>query len=162
VDFEELASVIFRGLKPKLEANPALAVFAKQRKRFEGWLKVEVCEALLDHFNSLTPEARGTDLTFDDWGLDLKPVTTNYTFVGVETKTKNITKTIADIIGDIERLKSRSFANKVVLFVAYPLLHDNLDWHEQLSSIPGRLRDLKHQPFRFLGGVPGEIYLGLV
>jgi len=110
----------------------------------------------------LTPEARGTDLTFDDWALELKPVTTNYRFVGVETKTKNITNTIAAIIGDIEKLQSRSFENKAVLFVAYPLLHDNLDWQEQLSLISGRLRDLKHQPFRFLGGVPGEIYLGLV
>ena len=134
MDFEELASLIFRGLKSKLEASPALAVFAKQRKRFEGWLKVEVCEALLDHSDNLTPEDRGIDVTFDDWALELKPVTTNYRFAGVETKTKNITNTIADVIGDIEKLRSRSFANKAVLFVAYPLLHDNLDWQERSPS----------------------------
>lgn len=50
VTFEELANIIFDGIIPKLKKNDGLAVFARNRSKFEGWLKVELCGVLSKHF----------------------------------------------------------------------------------------------------------------
>jgi hypothetical protein len=41
VKFEKLGELIFAEMKPKLENNQGLLTFAKERAKFEGWLKVE-------------------------------------------------------------------------------------------------------------------------
>ena len=41
MEFEKLGELIFDGMKPRLENNQGLSTFAKERAKFEGWLKVE-------------------------------------------------------------------------------------------------------------------------
>jgi hypothetical protein len=42
MEFEELSRFIFADLKPRLERNEGLSLFAQERAKFEGWLKVEL------------------------------------------------------------------------------------------------------------------------
>jgi len=53
MEFEELSVLIFNEIKPKLETHLGLSLFAKERAKFEGWLKVELCDSLLKHFNDV-------------------------------------------------------------------------------------------------------------
>jgi hypothetical protein len=162
MDFEQLAHVILPNLKDKLESSQGLSVFVRERKRFEGWIKVELCEILSKRFGDVVPEDKDIDVTFDDWAVELKPVTTNYVYAGVKTKTKNITNNIDDIVSDIEKLRASTTTNKAVLFVAFPLDHTKPEWKPHLKRISQHLRELKHENVRFQGNIPGTIYLGLV
>ncbi len=46
MEFEDLSNLIFSEIKPKLEKNQELSIFAKERAKFEGWLKVELYDSL--------------------------------------------------------------------------------------------------------------------
>lgn len=46
MEFKDMANLIFNEIKPKLENNQGLSIFAKERAKFEGWLKVELCDSL--------------------------------------------------------------------------------------------------------------------
>jgi len=162
MEYEQLAHTLLGDLKLRLENNPALSIFVKERKRFEGWIKVELCEILLKHFDDILPENEGIDVTFDQWALELKPVATNYTYPGVKTKTKNITNNVDDIIRDVAKLKARPHPNKAVLFVVFPVDHANPGWRAHLNRISRHLRQVKHENFRFVGDIPGVLYFGLV
>lgn len=160
--FEELADLIFDGLKPKLENHKGLSVFARERSKFEGWLKVELCDSLMKHFNDVCPEKERVDISFDKWGIELKTVNTNLGYKGVVSKTRPITKNTAGVIEDIEKLRKLKFNNKAVLFIVFPSEHDNKNWQIQLERIRKHLSDIKHCSFNFKGGVPALIYFGLV
>ncbi len=162
MDFDQLARIVFDEMKPKLESNQSLGVFARERAKFEGWLKVELCESLLKHFNDVTPEKNRTDVTFEDWAIELKTPNTNYRFPGVIPKHRPITNNTQGIIDDIQKLRSSNFANKAVLFVVFPAVHGHPDWQNQLSRITRLLSRLEYEQFRFKGDIPGIIYFGSV
>ncbi len=67
MEFEKLAELIFSEIKPKLENNQGLSIFAKERAKFEGWLKVELCDSLFKYFKDVTPEKDRVDVTFENW-----------------------------------------------------------------------------------------------
>jgi hypothetical protein len=163
LDFDTLADVIFKNLKPKLEASEGLAVFARERSKFEGWLKVELCGILSHSCQGVCPERQRVDLYFDDWSLELKTVNTNIRYEGVENKHRPITKNIQGVIDDIDKLSKNDARNKAVLFIAFPIEHDNSFWQTQLSKISDKLAKLRNCPFMFQGVVAkGMIYIGLV
>ena len=64
--FESLAQLIFNNMVPKLEGNNGLFIFAKERAKFEGWLKVELCESLSKYFSTIIPEKDRIDVVFDN------------------------------------------------------------------------------------------------
>jgi hypothetical protein len=105
ITFEKLAKIIFEKIIPKLENNIGVSIFAKERAKFEGWLKVELCESLSKHFPTVTPEKDRIDITFDDRAIELKTVNTSYQYENVKKKTRPITKNIQGVIADIEKLK---------------------------------------------------------
>lgn len=72
MDYQKLAKIIFKKMKPKLESNNGLSIFASERAKFEGWFKVELCESLSKYFNRLTPEKNRIDVTFYSWAIELK------------------------------------------------------------------------------------------
>lgn len=161
MDFDELAELIFSEMIPKLENNLGISVFVKERAKFEGWLKVELCESLLKYFQDVIPERNRIDITFDNWAIELKTVNTNYRFKNVGYKTRPITMNIEGVINDIKKLEaSLNYTNKAVLFVAFPAIHNHKDWQIHLKKIP--LKKMKFKEFKFKNRVPGVIYLGLV
>ncbi|USS40458.1 hypothetical protein NF865_09160 [Thermococcus aggregans] len=164
ITFEKLAEVIFKDIIPKLENNIGVAVFCKERAKFEGWLKVELCESLLKHFPTLIiiPEKDRIDITFDDWAIELKTINTNYRYEDVKNKHRPITKNIQGILEDIEKLRSTDYTNKAILFVVFPATHNHKNWQMHLRKISGSLKDIRYREFKFKNKVPGVIYFGLV
>ena len=162
IDFTNLAEIIFQKIKPKLANSDGLSIFARERAKFEGWLKVELCDSLSRIFDDVSPEKNRIDVTFKNWAIELKTVNTNYRFINVENKTRPITKNIQGVIDDIENLKSSGYVNKAVLFVVFPVTLDNENWEDHLIKITSLLRETKYTSFKFKSGIPGIIYFGLI
>jgi len=162
MEFEDLAKLIFDELKPKLENNQGLSIFAKERAKFEGWLKVELCDSLSKYFKDVAPERNRIDVTFENWSIELKTVNTNIRYENVKNKTRPITKNRQGVINDIEKLKSTDYTNKAILFVVFPITHDNEDWQVQLQRISTSLREMKHVNFNFKDEIPGVVYFGSI
>jgi hypothetical protein len=162
MDFEKLGNLLFNELKPKLESHQGLSIFAKERAKFEGWLKVELCDILSKHFTDVCPENNRTDITFDDWAIELKTVNTNIRYDGVKNKTRPITKNTQGVVDDIEKLRGAKYPNKSVLFIAFPIHHNNENWQTQLKRISGQLAKINHIEFDFKDRIPGVLYFGLI
>lgn len=128
MEFKDLTKLIFDEIKPKLENSQGLSIFAKERAKFEGWLKVELCDSLSKYFKDIAPERDKIDITFLNWAIELKTVNTNYRYKNVEIKTRPITMNVQGVIDDIENLKSTNYDHKAILFVAFPVTHDNEYW----------------------------------
>ena len=162
IKFEELKNIIFRKLRPKLENNHGLAICARERAKFEGWLKVELCESLSEIFTDVIPERDRIDVTFSDWAIELKTLNTNYRFKNVENKMRPITKNIQSVIDDIENLKSSNIKNKAILFVVFPVSDEVEYWKELLIRITSLLEKIEYMAFMFKNGIPGITYFGLI
>ena len=160
--FENLVGIIFEEIIPKLENNKGVAIFAKERAKFEGWLKVELCGSLSKYFPNVTPEKNRIDIAFDNWAIELKTVNTNYRHENVKNKRRPITKNIQGVINDIEKLKFTNYTNKAILFIVFPLTHNNENWQIHLIKISRLLKDIKHKEFKFKNNVSGVIYFGLL
>ena len=162
MEFEDLSRVVFDELKPKLEHHKGLSIFARERAKFEGWLKVELCDSLTKHFDDVTPEKERIDITSGNWAIELKTINTNIRFKNVRDKSRPITKNTQGVIDDIEKLRASKYPNKAVLFAVFPIWHSNENWQRQFRRINERLSDIKFIEFSFQGKIPGALYLGLV
>ncbi len=160
--FEVLANLIFNEIKPKLENNQGLSIFAKERAKFEGWLKVELCDSLSKYFKDVAPERNRIDVTFENWAIELKTVNTNIRYKNVKNKHRPITKNTKGVIKDIEKLKSTDYTNKAVLFVVFPIIHSNKNWQVHLQRISKLLREIKLVIFNFKDEIPGVVYFGSI
>jgi len=56
--FNKLTKIILPQLKRKISNHGGLAVFAKNRSKFEGWLKVELVDILSGVVRDVEPEKR--------------------------------------------------------------------------------------------------------
>lgn len=162
MELDKFIQLITPELKQRLEKHEGLPVFAQQRAKFEGWLKVELCGILLKHFPDTMPEKDRIDLVARDWAIELKTFSTNYRHKGVVNKFRPITDNVAGVCKDIEKLRKVSINNKIVIFVVFPLNENNKTWLNHLNKIKGMLKEIKSYPFCFAGDIPGIIYFGLV
>ncbi len=162
IGFTELGELIFAELKPKLENSVGLSIFAKERAKFEGWLKVELCDSLSKHFADVTPEKDRIDITFEDWAIELKTINTNVRYANVKNKRRPITKNTQGVVDDIEKLRHTKYKNKSVCFAVFPILHNDRNWRIQLERINCQLKRLEHAEFSFKNKIPGVLYHGLV
>jgi len=164
MDFEQLSEIIFSELISKLKSNDGLSIMARERAKFEGWLKVELCEILSHHFyyNEIIPEKGWIDISIKDWLIELKTVNTNYRFDGVVLKHRPITKNIKEVISDIENLRKLEYPNKMVIFISFPCEHSNYKWQILLKRISNDITKLNHREFKFKNGLNGIVYIGLV
>ena len=162
MEFLKIKEIIFNFLKPKLENNNGLAIFAKERAKFEGWLKVELIEILSNYFNNIAPENNRIDITFKDWAIELKTVNTNIRYPNVINKHRPITMNIDGVISDIDNLKSSNYINKGILFIVFPIQHNNTNWQIHLGRIKNKLSKIEFIQFHFSNEIPGVIYFGLI
>jgi len=162
MEFENLVNLIFNEIKPKLEDNQGLSIFAKERAKFEGWLKVELCDSLSKYFKDVAPERNRIDVTFENWAIELKTINTNIRYKNVKNKHRPITKNTQGVINDIKKIKSNDYANRAILFIVFPIIHSNKKWQVQLQRILKLLREIKHVDFNFKDEIPGVIYFGLI
>lgn len=94
MEFERLAEQIFDEIIPKLENNQGISIFAKERAKFEVWLKVELCESFSIHFPDVILKRNRIDVNFDGWAMEIKTVNTNYRYENVKNKTCSITMNV--------------------------------------------------------------------
>ncbi len=162
MDFEDLTKLIFSEMKSVLESNQGLYIFAKERAKFEGWLKVEICKILSKQFEDVIPEKDRIDIIFQNWVIELKTINTNYRYKNVKRKNRPITRNIQRLLDDIKKLKSINYTNKAVLFIVFPTNHNNQKWQKHLRKVSKLLRKIEYSDFKFRDRIPGVIYFGLV
>ena len=162
MEFERLTELTFNEIVPKLENNQGVSIFAKERAKFEGWLKVELCDSLSKYFQDVAPERNRIDITFDDWTIELKTVNTNYRYKNVENKMRPITTNVQGVIDDVEKLKSANYPNRAILFVVFPVTYDHKHWQIHLQRISALLREIKFKEFKFKDKIPGVVYFGSI
>ena len=141
--FKDLSKIIFSGLKPKLQKSKALAIFARERNKFEGWLKVEVCEILSSKgFKDVVPERNRIDVTFENWAIELKTPSTNYD--RNDKSSRPITDKIESIIKEKRHIKhkqrskdSSDSAKKTSIMSLIHLKHFRPSALSSRSGIPG-------------------------
>lgn len=163
--FEELWNILEKEVPSKIQSHNGLNYFVKNRAKFEGWFKVEICEILSKHTDNITPEKNRIDIVFDDWALELKTSNTNYRYEKIKNKTKPITKNIKSILKDIIDLKNNdSYQKKAVVFIIFPLSlsKSKNDWEQHISKIRDELQELKEKEFNFNNGTDAVLYCGLI
>jgi hypothetical protein len=157
---DKLYNLIIPSLQEKIHHSDGLIQFASKRAKFEGWLKVEVIDTLVINGIDARPEIELIDVSFENVAIELKTINTNIAFPNVEKLTKPITKNTAGVVKDIESLRDKQHTHKFVLFVAFPITHENNKWQIQLDRIIKHLEKHKYCSFLFKNNVPGVIYLG--
>lgn len=162
LDFRELCDFISAELLGSMNTHLGLAIFARERAKFEGWLKVEIVKILSRRFPDVVPEKNRIDITFSDWAVELKTVNTSIRYPNVKKKTRPITKNVQKILGDIRKLGNVKQKNRAVVFVVFPVKQDNAFWNAQLSKITYALKEIQAMDFVFSNDVPGVLYFGQV
>ena len=149
----KLKSIITISILDKIKSSFSLAVFASKRSRFEGWLKVEIINSLILNGKNASPEVDRVDIVFDNVGIELKTINTNNKSNG-----KPITCNIKSIINDIDKLNKSNFKYKFIVFIVYPINHNNNFWQKHLNKIVKKTKECLHTEFYFKNGTPGVIY----
>ncbi|SFV53908.1 hypothetical protein MNB_SM-7-985 [hydrothermal vent metagenome] len=161
--FDALWKILEKEIPNKINQHDGLNFFIKNRAKFEGWFKVELCDILSKYTNNITPEKDRIDIVFDNWALELKTSNTNYCYKDVENKTRPITKNIMSIMKDIIDLRdNKNYKNKAVVFIIFPLSKNTKDWNKHILKIKNELKELKEKEFSFKNGVNAILYCGLV
>lgn len=161
---------IYTEIAPKiiksLSKNKGLNIFAVERSKFEGWLKVEICNILIKSYPDLliVPELNKHDIVVsNNVAIELKTVNTSYKTNNVKKKTRPITSNVKGIINDIKKLKKSNYEEAIIIYIVFPLeLNNNPKWSNQLGRIKSTGVDIKSFTFKFNNSVPGILYLGRV
>lgn len=158
----DLHELVNDELITRITSHEGLSVFASEKAKFEGWLKVELTDILKRNSQNPVPETNWVDIVFNDVAIELKTINTNYKFDNVNSKTKPITDNTDGIIQDIEKLKKKEELIGFVVFIVFPCEHQNKFWQKQLQLIEMKLREHIFHEFKFANGIPGVIYYGKV
>ena len=160
----DIWNTVIEDFIPKLESHKGLKYFAIHKSKFEGWMKVELCESLSKLSDNIEPEKDRIDIVIDNFAIELKTINTNYKTDNVLSKTKPITKNVSGILQDIEALKAnKKYKKKTVMFIVFPVSKESEnDWNHHFFKIHQELSDYMLEEFHFVNGVRGLIYFGLV
>jgi hypothetical protein len=159
---QELFDLTAQDIVIRIQDSVGLTKFAHRRAKFEGWLKVELIDILVQRGQNALPEIGRIDISFDTVGIELKTVNTNIRYPNVINTTRPITNNIDGVIEDIENIRNTTFINKFVVFVVFPITHDNINWQFHLGRITNNLDNYIHKQFNFGDNIPGVIYYGNV
>jgi hypothetical protein len=170
MEVQELIDRTADELVKRIQASKGLAVFAKRRAKFEGWLKVELIDILLKNgVKDVVPEAGLVDVSFGEVAIELKTVNTNYRDGIADNLIRPITKNVEDVIEDIKNhrgTKSIKFIYKYIIFIVFPLSKKNTGWNTHLQKIEKDLGETCHARYFTFDGteesVSGCLYFGRV
>jgi hypothetical protein len=165
ISHERLWEILKYEVPLKINSHNGLIFFIKNRAKFEGWFKVELCDILSKYTNNITPEKNRIDIVFDNWALELKTLNTNYRYINIENKIRPITKNIRDVLNDISSLKINNFyKNRAVVFIVFPLSLEKhkKKWERHIAKIRVELTELKEKEFQFDNGSSAVLYCGFI
>lgn len=159
--FDELSKLLEAEIPKKISQHKGLDIFVMLRSKFEGWLKVEICNILSNYTDKIFPEKDYVDIVVDNWAIELKTVNTSYKVDGVDSKTKPLSKNINSVIKDINDLKRKNYKHKAVIFIVFPLQKSNKKWQEYKEKITRNLvspLDMKEKFFKTSSGIEIALY----
>jgi hypothetical protein len=140
----EQAHAIIRGWIVEIirQRREIVGLAMSQRAKFEGWLKFELADAARRNgatnvrFEPALTLGRA-DLSFDLKGVacvvELKTPNTNYRIEGAANLTRPITKNIASIITDAQKLGH--CGGGVIAFILFPLKTGSDAWLDYLARL---------------------------
>ena len=126
-----------------LQNNSSLISIAlRQRAKFEGWLKFELANRLLQSYKDTRVEfpigGKHIDIMSNNSLIELKTPNTNYNATNVEHKTKPITKNVSGIVNDIKKLRDlRGNHDAYIAFVMFPI--DDTLYRKHVNTIENAL-----------------------
>ncbi|MGC9123879.1 MAG: hypothetical protein ACP5IB_07445, partial [Thermoplasmata archaeon] len=99
MNFDELNKLILDKIILRIKNKKGLYIFAQNRSKFEGWLKVELCDILYKNGIEPIPEYfdkslnKNIDLAFEnkEWAIELKTINTNYRDKNTNEKSRPVT-----------------------------------------------------------------------
>ena len=159
---QELFNLTIDDIVDRIQNSDGLTKFAHRRSKFEGWLKVEIIDILVKKGKNALPEIGRIDVSFDTVGIELKTVNTNIKYNNVINTTRPITKNVDGVNEDIENLINTNFVDKFVIFIVFPITHDNPNWQYHLGRITENLTNHLYRQFNFGDNIPGVIYFGKI
>ena len=159
---KELLDITADDLIKKISSKAGLNQFIIERAKFEGWLKVELVDTLVNNGIIARPEINRIDISTKNTAIELKTINTNYRFQKVKNKTKPITKNIDGVLKDISDLKGKNFQNKFVVFIVFPIELKQKEWEEHIAKIENILSEISYKEFRFNNNIPALIYYGKI
>lgn len=159
---QELFDLTVDHIVTRIQNSVGLTKFAQRRAKFEGWLKVEFIEILVQQGKSALPEINRIDVSFDAVGIELKTVNTNIGYPNVINISRPITENVNGVNKDIRKLRNANFLDKFVVFIVFPITHDNINWQVHLRHITNSLDNYVYRQFNFGDNIPGVIYYGQV
>ncbi len=165
LDYDGLCMLVSKELKPRIERHAGLGVFARERSSFEGWMKAELVDILHTNGHGAVPEVGNIDVVCRhmEAAIELKTINTNYADEAAERKQKAITQNMAEVVADIKKLETANYFKKMIVVVAYPLVHENAEWQKRhLPKIGMLLAQMNYEPITFSNNIKGVIYTGLV
>jgi len=170
MEVQELIDCTADELVRRIQSSNALAVFARRRAKFEGWLKVELIDILLKYgVKDVVPEEGRIDVSFGNVAIELKTVNTNYRDGIAASQTRPITKNIKGVIEDIKKHrtgKSKAFSLRYIIFIVFPLNEETVRWNVHLTRIENDLGNACHPRYFTFGKqencVSGCLYYGQV
>ena len=162
ISFEELHDMLLPEIIKRMVKHQGLTNFASIRAKYEGWLKVELCDILSNQFDEVLPEQNRIDISFNDWVIELKTLNTNYRHNNVKKMHKPITNNVKGVINDIDKLRKIKNKKRGIIFTVYPVDEKNSYWIYHSNKITSNFTDFKIQYFTFKNGIPGLIYFGVV
>ena len=161
-----------------ISQHSGCAIFAEERAKFEGWVKVELARIFSELGYKVEPEKpysidkerHQVDL-FSESGntglcVELKTVNTSYKGILAKKKTRPITMNINSILEDLEELSRIKEANPgvecYVLFLVYPCRSENRYWQMHKRKLEERCASLSERAFSFKNGERGLVYVAKV
>jgi len=128
--------------------RPLLNVAVRKRAKFEGWLKFELALYAEQHGATDVEVETASDglsrsdlsLTYSDcrYDVELKTCNTNYRMPGVLDCTRPITKNIASVVIDGNKLRLCP-GQGIVAFCLFPVSKGDSRWTEYLNRIGSEL-----------------------
>ena len=123
--YKQICEEIVAILKDANWSEPIMDIHLPQRAKFEKYLQSALACRLKKIYSDTIIEypigGKLIDLYSNNTCIELKTPTTNYKISGITNKTRPITKNIASIIEDIQKLRVLSVKNGVVAFVLFPI-----------------------------------------
>lgn len=160
---QELFDLTAENITTKIQNSFGLTKFAYKRAKFEGWLKVELIDALVQQeIDKVLPEVGFVDVSFENVGIELKTINTNIRYPNVLNMARPITENVNGIKRDIEKLRATDFLHKFVVFIVFPIEHENANWQIQLQRLAGNVEGFLYKEFKFQNDISGVIYYARV
>ena len=166
---DELLSDLEKLLKEKKGLTP----FSKNRKKFENWLQVELCEILVKKGKEVTPEfsvnGGNVDIVFENregrhrCAIELKVIPSRIKCAGViDPKGDTVAYGQDSVLKDIKKLRflSEEFETRMIIFFVFPIPLDTKQessddiWITKISSVSLANFNIIKEEVKQYGGGP--------